>query len=155
MRAVSTHLPQFVNGVVQDFLRDYDCQSTSTGQKITNNCNNALLLCKILISIYGELKWYNPSVASFLLQSNMKIMWSVDPQSTDPWSAKYINTPSEIEYWGVQYLAICSKNTIGRILNWQFEYCMERNPCLYYKWYTFNLAILWDLPNCQVKITIK
>ena len=35
------------------------------------------------------------------------------------------------------------KKVIGSILNWQFwVYCMERNPCLQYKWCTFNLVIL-------------
>ena len=36
-----------------------------------------------------------------------------------------------------------------------FEYCMERNPCLQPKWYTFNYRYLCDLTNRQIKTTTK
>ena len=33
------------------------------------------------------------------------------------------------------------KRHLARFLFGDFEYCMERNPCLQPKWRTFNLAI--------------
>ena len=32
---------------------------------------------------------------------------------------------------------------------------MERNPCLQYKWHTFNLVIFTKSPNCLNKYTVN
>ena len=47
-----------------------------------------------------------------------------------------------VELLASQIFGNLLKHATGKILNCGFKYCMERNPCLQYKWRTFNLEIL-------------
>ena len=52
-----------------------------------------------------------------------------------------IHTYVYMELLASGILMICSIMQLKKFLFGNFEYCMERNPCLQPKWHTFNLVI--------------
>ena len=62
--------------------------------------------------------------------------------------------PYKQKYWQTLHLAVCSENAVGVILNWWFDYCIEKtHACIYNNGErrTFNLSIVKE--TRQIKIT--
>ena len=90
---VSTHLPNVAYWFATSCWAKIRQQSTVT-------ILYTFLLHTVAISNYGDLQWYNLSVILililFLLQSNVKIIWYVDLQSTNLWSIQYRITDTQV-----------------------------------------------------------